>query len=335
MELPNLRRVQCWNHLFRDIRFWLRKNGAPASDITVYIDDIAQLFHSPSEQVYKQKLVECCKKWDTLFKEYYMKEIDASVPNEVGRWVLEPLSIYNPYSGVTNNQSEGLNRMMKDFQSWKEAPLDTLVLALYQLQVYYANEVRRGFAGLGQYHLAETYKSIKIDAQDVEYIRACTPDEIVHNIKERSGEQSEKHEQEKDKSCSERSEQAEDVHKKVPLSIHARATSVVENDQIAFNPRMYVFNVKGTSGITRVVTLFPQETCSCPSSGTCYHILAVKMSLGIKESSAPQRKNLAELRRNTRCRKEKKCGRKKPRPNDIKDDQNEKGSHQLIRHSYT
>ena len=102
---------------------------------------------------------------------------------------------------------------MKDFQLWKEAPLDTLVLALYQLQVYYANEVRRGFAGLGQYHLAETYESIKIDAQDVEYIRACTPDEIVHNIKERSGEQSEKHER-KDKSCSERSEQAEDVHKK-------------------------------------------------------------------------------------------------------------------------
>ena len=144
---------------------------------------------------------------------------------------------------------------MKDFQSWKEAPLDTLVLALYQLQVYYANEVRQGFAGLGQYHLAETYESIKIDAQDIEYICPCTPDEIVHNIKELSGEQSEKHEQE-DKSCSERSEQAEYVHKKVPLSIHARATSVVENDQIAFNPRMHIlFNVKGKSRVTRVVTL--------------------------------------------------------------------------------
>ena len=96
--------MQCWNHLFRDIRFWLRKNGAPASDITVYIDDIAQLFHSPSEQVYKQKL---CERWDTLFKEYYMitKEIHPSVPNEVGRWVLEPLSIYNPWS---NSQSKVL-----------------------------------------------------------------------------------------------------------------------------------------------------------------------------------------------------------------------------------
>ena len=58
---------------------------------------------------------------------------------------------------------------MKDFQSWKEAPLDTPVLALYQLQVYYTNEVRWGFAGLGKYHLAEeTYELIKVDAQDVE-----------------------------------------------------------------------------------------------------------------------------------------------------------------------
>ena len=35
IELLNLRRVQCWNHLFGDIQFWLHKNGVPASNITV------------------------------------------------------------------------------------------------------------------------------------------------------------------------------------------------------------------------------------------------------------------------------------------------------------
>ena len=49
LELPNLRRVQCWNHHFRDIRFWLRKHGAPSSDITIYIDDVSRLFHSRSK----------------------------------------------------------------------------------------------------------------------------------------------------------------------------------------------------------------------------------------------------------------------------------------------
>ena len=151
------------------------KHGAPSSDITIYINDVSRLFHSPSEQVYKQRLVECCQRWDAAFEEYYKKEIHPTVPDKVGRWVLEALSIYNPYSGVTNNQSEGLNRVMKDFQSWKEAPLDTLVLALYQLQAYYTNEVRRGFASLGQYHPTVNYESIKVDAQDVEYVPTRTP----------------------------------------------------------------------------------------------------------------------------------------------------------------
>ena len=106
---------------------------------------------------------------------------------------------------TSHNQSEGLNRVMKGFQSSKKVPLDTLVLALYQFQAYYTNEVRRGFGGLGQYHLAEAYESIKIDAQDVEYLHFSTPEEIVSKIKERSEEENEKKEQEQDKLCSEKS----------------------------------------------------------------------------------------------------------------------------------
>jgi len=76
-----------------------------------------------------------------------MKEIH---PNsfQIGRWVLQPLNLYNPYSGVTNNQSESFNKVIKEFQSWKEAPLDSFVLAMYQLQVYYCNEIKRGLAGM-------------------------------------------------------------------------------------------------------------------------------------------------------------------------------------------
>ena len=148
LEVPHIKMVQCWNHIFRDVRFWLRKHGAPAADITIYVDDVSRLFHSPSEEVYDQQLVQCSEKWDASFEQYYWKEIHPSVPEQVGRWVLEPLHLYNPYSGITNNMSEGLNRVMKDFQSWKEAPLDTVVFALYQLQVYYSNEIKRGFAGI-------------------------------------------------------------------------------------------------------------------------------------------------------------------------------------------
>ena len=37
---------------------------------------------------------------------------------------------------------------MKGFQGWKEAPVDSFVLALCQLQFYYSNEIQRGLAGM-------------------------------------------------------------------------------------------------------------------------------------------------------------------------------------------
>ena len=167
---------------------------------------------------------------------------------------------------------------------------------------------------LGQYHLALKYETIKVDVQDVEYVPTRTPEEIVKEIKGLPA-QVNAHEPHQEK--------CETAKNKLSVSIHARASILLENDQISFNPRMHVFNVKGTSGIPRVVTLFPHETCSCPSSGACYHILAVKMSLGIKESTVPSKQNLAKLRKNSRCRKEKRCGRKRPRPGDVKTDQHD------------
>ena len=47
-----------------------------------------------------------------------------------------------------------LFRVLKDLQDWKEAPLDCVVLSLYQLQAFYLNETKRGLAGLGKYTIA-------------------------------------------------------------------------------------------------------------------------------------------------------------------------------------
>ena len=57
LELPNLHQLHCWNHLYRDVRFWLRKHGAPSADISVYIDDISHLFQSQTEKEYNESLL--------------------------------------------------------------------------------------------------------------------------------------------------------------------------------------------------------------------------------------------------------------------------------------
>ena len=102
--------LYCWNHIFRDIRLWCRKHGAPSTDISFYIEDVRHLFHLESKQSYEKKLEERRDVWDAAFEAYYMQEIHPDVVQSVGRWVLEANHAYNPYSGVTNNQSEGFNR---------------------------------------------------------------------------------------------------------------------------------------------------------------------------------------------------------------------------------
>ena len=69
--------------------------------------------------------------------------------------------------------------------------------------------------------------------------------------------------------------------------------------------KLYTFTVLG-SAQPHVVMLFPKETCSCPLSTMCYHILAVKMCIGQADPQQSQYHiNLTELRKSARSRREK------------------------------
>ena len=91
---------------------------------------------------------------------------------------------------------------------------------------------------------------------------------------------------------------------------------IIENKLISHNQELGVFTVLGTTGRPHAIRIFPKESCTCPSTGRCYHILAVKMSIGLEDMDGKQKVNLTQLRRNTRSRSQKKSGRKAPRPGD-------------------
>lgn len=90
--------------------------------------------------------------------------------------------------------------------------------------------------------------------------------------------------------------------------------ALLDSGKICHNPSLGCFTVIGTAGSGHVVKLHPKESCTCPSSSTCYHVLAVKLSIGIDVPTKKVKVNLSQLHRNTRSRKEKKSGRKVPRP---------------------
>ena len=77
-----------------------------------------------------------------------------------------------------------MNNLIKELEKWREAPVDVLALCFYQLQNYFISEIRRGFAGIGNYRLKSDYLSIRCDPEDICLPRdVCDPTEIVMKMK--------------------------------------------------------------------------------------------------------------------------------------------------------
>ena len=73
--------------------------------------------------------------------------LQIKVTSTLGRWILEECGVYSPLCGVTTNQAEGFNCVLKHLQSWKWIPVDAAVLDFYHLQAFYVNETQQGLSG--------------------------------------------------------------------------------------------------------------------------------------------------------------------------------------------
>ena len=158
---------------------WLRSHGAPAQDVSVYTSDMRELFHLHTKEECIAMLSKLSFKWSAPFYQYYRQNIDPDIES-IARWAIDPFGIYDPYSGVTSNQAEGLNYVLKELQEWREAPLDCMALSLNYLQAYYSTEVSRGKQGIGNYHLHAKFYSIR-DTQPTLFQEPETyiPEQIV------------------------------------------------------------------------------------------------------------------------------------------------------------
>ena len=113
--IPQVPQLRCWNHIFHAVMAWLCKHGAPCQDISVYLSDIRDLLHLPTEEEYDSKLASLKQRWSAPFSDYYTNHIHPDIQS-IARWAIEPLGVYHPYSGITNNQSESLNHVLKQLQ---------------------------------------------------------------------------------------------------------------------------------------------------------------------------------------------------------------------------
>ena len=51
--LPNATRLQCWNHIFRNARFWCHSHNVQNDVIQGFIKDLRELSHQQSFEAYE------------------------------------------------------------------------------------------------------------------------------------------------------------------------------------------------------------------------------------------------------------------------------------------
>ena len=183
--VPEMPILHCWNNI-KDFKFWLGKQHVTSDEKLVYKNDLDTIMNSNNIELFNQNCDNLTAKWSQLAVNYFEKHIKEDFVKHSAKWVLKSYNLFNPYSGITNNTSEGMNTVIKRFMKWKEAPLDTVVLCLSYLQNYYWNELLRGFCDMGNYVLKTGFGYLVQSPSDLDFPNnICRPDLIIEKCQAR------------------------------------------------------------------------------------------------------------------------------------------------------
>ena len=164
---PSGYHVFCWNHLKRDLQFYLRnKANCTATDINYFVNAFQGLITECTETEFDQA-------WTSLKSEkkfhsnhivlnYFESNLIPAFKIHSSIWVLKSAGVLNSHKGVTNNPSESMNAVLHSLQNWKQVPLDVICTSLYHLCTYYHREIERGIHNCGSWELCEEFSSLSM-----------------------------------------------------------------------------------------------------------------------------------------------------------------------------
>ncbi|XP_060607618.1 uncharacterized protein LOC132759787 [Ruditapes philippinarum] len=313
--LPNSKILVCWNHIFSDIKFWVNKHGGTSDDKKVYDMHVQDLLHSQSRQIFDTKYHELKQSWSEAFLTYFDDNIYNTIIQYSGRWILEENKLYNPYSGITNNVVESLNSKLKRLIEYKEKAIDEIVMYLNYLQGNDLCEIIRGFCGESEWTLGDNFKYAARDPDTIVLPKnVCHPDKMIEMVKgEISAVTQTTNQMNYNSDSHDNDPTVEKIPKKGVNSQKSLAVKTIAEQGIVLVPEMGAFMVRGNKDNKYSVTLFPKESCSCPATSRCYHILAAMIAIGMPIPDDKKVFNLTQLRKNCRPKHSKKCGTKKGR----------------------
>ena len=160
------------------------KQECISDDKVVYTNDVLHLMQSESMESFLEQEAEMKLKWSEAVVDYFDSRLREDIIDYASRWLLEELEIYDLYSGITNNMSEGTNNVVEGLQNWPGAPLDAIILPMHHLQTFKYNEIIRGRLNKGTFILKSLHVNAVLDAEDTKMpTDVCEPDKIIELVK--------------------------------------------------------------------------------------------------------------------------------------------------------
>jgi len=277
---PHWNLVSCWNHILLDVEYWLKKHDGGKNDISLYKTHVRDILQSKTHEELCMTTTSHQATWSQAFADHYRTYIEPKVKTSCQYKLLQS-GIES--DGVTTNNSESMNAVIKRFQDFKEVPVDKVVYAMFRLQVAYGMRINKSLRGFGPYIAVSEHQLTTLQLPECQEY-----DDMLVTLGEVA------------------------FSRSIPDTVEEVARSLV----VVHVPQQQIFSVSNAAGVVHCVKLFPKESCTCPVGTICCHILAAKYSIGM--TGNPERRiNLAQLRRNSRKRNDKKSGRKTPRKGDI------------------
>jgi len=111
--MPEWKLATCWNHIIRDVEFWLKKHAARSEDISVYKNQIRELLACETEVLLQRKSSMFQEHWSAAVIDYYQNHLRGRIDRAYTAYLLQ---CGLDGAGITTNSSESMNAMLKHFQ---------------------------------------------------------------------------------------------------------------------------------------------------------------------------------------------------------------------------
>lgn len=163
--------------------------------------------------------------------------------------------------------------------NWKLTTYNVLVvLYFYYFQNIDVNNILGGLCKKGDLNLKTRYSFAALEPEDVKLKNVIHPDKLIDLSRANVTLETEVGHVKTEVEPPSKKET-----KSKTLSQESLANQVLLDKGITLVPDIGGFMVRGNKDKLNAVTLFPKESCQCPSTTRCYHILAAMRSICISD----------------------------------------------------